>query len=113
MHKDNYVAQKLICMYVCVYMSVSAHTDTLFTACHQRWQRVAQLWPQCKWDLRDPCNRGNRITVRSHYATQVLEFPCNPIMLGENWKQHNSFSRVSCWDKVPRSFANWYWGLIL
>ena len=98
------------CVYV--YISVTAHIDTLFTACHQPLQRAAQLWPQCKWDLRDPCNRGNKITVRSHYATQVLEFSCNQIMLGENRKQYNSFSRVS-WDMVQRSFVNMYWSLIL
>ena len=95
-----------------VYMSVTAHTDTLFTACHQSLHRAARLWPQCKWDLRDPCNRSNRITVRSHYATQVLEFSCNPIMLGENRKQHNSVSKVS-WGMVPRTFANRCWGLTL
>jgi len=93
-------------------MSVTAYTDTLFTACHQPLQRAAQLWPQCKWDLRDPCNRSNRITVRSHYASQVLEFSCNPIMLSENREQRNSVSKVS-WHRAPRSFANRCWGLAL
>lgn len=101
---------KLMYMYAC--MMLTAHTDTVFTACQQPLRRAAQLWPQCKWDLRDSWKRGNRITVRSHYATQVLEFSCNPIMLGENPKQHNSFSKVS-WDMVPRSFVNRYWGLLL
>jgi len=102
MHKDILHASKLMCMYV--YMLVTARIESLFTACHQLLQRAAQLWPQCKWDLRDPCNRSNRITVRSHYATQVLEFSCNPIMLGENRKQHNSFSKVS-WGMVLRSYT--------